>query len=368
MGHMAGGGVEATVMNHYRNIDRSHIQFDFVIDDDSTCVPKKEIEELGGRIFVVPQYTKIFKYYNACEQLFLKEKPLIVHSNLNTLSVFPLRAAKKAGVPIRIAHSHSTANPSETAKTLIKNILKPFSRVYPTHLAACSKHSAYWLFGDEPVRSDKVHIIKNAVDIDKLIFNKGTRKKLRDSLKITENQLVVGQVGRICYQKNQLFTVEIFAEVLKKRPNALLIFAGDGEMRETVQAKAHTLGIEESVHFLGQCDDISDWYQAFDVLAFPSQYEGLPLVSVEAQVADLQVLASLEVPREAAIVPERIQFLTTQDKTKWIQCLSEARVTPTRMNRMAATRMAGYDIERSSAELCNWYEQLATQERDKHGA
>jgi glycosyltransferase involved in cell wall biosynthesis len=368
MGHMSGGGVEATVMNHYRHIDRDHIQFDFVVDDDSTCVPKKEIEELGGRIFVVPRYTKIFDYLRACEQLFLEEKPLIVHSNINALSVFPLRAAKKAGVPIRIAHSHSTANPSERAKTLVKNILRPFSKVYPTHLAACSEHSAQWLFGNKSVISGKVNLINNAIDLDKFLFNKDTRKALRNSLKVAENQLVIGQVGRICYQKNQLFTIEVFAEVLKRRPNALLIFVGDGEMREAAQAKAHTLGVEKSVRFLGQRNDVSDWYQAFDILAFPSRYEGLGMAAVEAQVADLQVLASHDVPREAAIIPERIQFLDTRDKSLWIQLLSETRVTSLRMNRVHAMKMAGYDITQSSISLCNWYEKLAAQEKAKQSA
>mgnify|MGYP001287469878 CR=1 FL=1 len=129
MGHMMGGGVEATVMNHYRHIDRSRVQFDFVVDADSTAVPREEIESLGGQVFIVPPYKRLPQYLTACERLFREQKPDIVHSNINSLSVFPLAAAKHAGVHVRIAHSHSTANPREYVKTVAKNVLKAFSQI-----------------------------------------------------------------------------------------------------------------------------------------------------------------------------------------------------------------------------------------------
>ncbi|PLS23808.1 glycosyltransferase, partial [Bifidobacterium imperatoris] len=139
VGRMMGGGVEATVMNHYRHVDHDRVQFDFIVQDDSTVVPAEEIESLGGRVFEIPSYKRLPAYMKACERLFRELRPSIVHSHMNSLSVFPLKAAKDADVPVRIAHSHSTSNPREYAKTAMKMVLRPFSRVYPTHYAACSR-------------------------------------------------------------------------------------------------------------------------------------------------------------------------------------------------------------------------------------
>lgn len=149
VGRMVGGGVEATVMNHYRHIDHSRVQFDFIVQEGSTKIPQDEITSLGGHVYKIPSYTHPLAYVRACEKIFADTYPDIVHSNMNAMSILPLLAAKKAGVKIRIAHNHSTANPHEPIKTVAKNILRPFSKVYLTVLAACSEHAAEWLFGHE---------------------------------------------------------------------------------------------------------------------------------------------------------------------------------------------------------------------------
>jgi glycosyltransferase involved in cell wall biosynthesis len=361
MGHMMGGGVEATVMNHYRHIDRDRVQFDFVVDSDSTVVPREEIESLGGRVFVVPPYKKLPLYSSACEKLFREQKPDIVHSNINALSVFPLRAAKRAGVPIRIAHSHSTANPGEHAKTLVKNMLKPLSKLYPTHLAACSKYSARWLFGDKAVDEDRVHIIKNAIDLDKFSFNPRTRSRKRAELGVTDRQLVIGQVGSMCFQKNQVFTLNVFAEVLKQRPDAVLVFVGDGPMRADVEARADSLGIRDNLRILGVRTDTSELYQAFDVLALPSKYEGLPLTGIEAQAAGLPLVVSTNISDETFMVDTLIHPLGLAEAAKtWATLLIEsARYTYGSNNeqRQQLTTQ-GYEIHASADTLCSWYETL----------
>lgn len=201
MGHMAGGGVEATIMNHYRHIDRNRIQFDFVVDADSTVIPEEEITALGGRIFTVPPYKQMSKYLNSCERIFIENKPDIVHSNINALSVFPLLAAKRAGVEVRIAHSHSTSNPKEYAKTVVKNVLRPFSKLNPTHLVACSADSARWLFGGDALRKGRVHIVKNAIDLEHFRYHKNVRTHARASLEIGEGTLVIGQIGRFVFKR-----------------------------------------------------------------------------------------------------------------------------------------------------------------------
>ena len=240
VGKMNNGGVEAVVMNYYRHIDREKVQFDFIVDEDSTVIPKDEIESLGGRVFIVPPYQKLNKYIPALIKLFKENQYKIVHSHINTLSVFPLFAAKRAGVPVRIAHNHSTAAKGETKKNILKYMLRPFAKVYATHYAACSVYAAEWLFGKKTVAEGKVTIFNNAIDLDKFKFDENIRNEVRKELGI-EDKFVIGHVGRFCYQKNQEFLIDVFAEVYKQDPNAVLLLIGDGEDRKTIEEKIQKL-------------------------------------------------------------------------------------------------------------------------------
>ncbi|WEV69115.1 glycosyltransferase family 1 protein [Bifidobacterium sp. ESL0775] len=360
MGHMVGGGVEATIMNHYRFIDRSRVQFDFVIDSDSTLVPREEIESLGGRVFVVPPYKHLPQYMQACERLFRQEKPDIVHSNINALSVFPLAAAKKAGIEVRIAHSHSTANPKEHVKTIAKDILRPFSKVFPTDLAACSDDSAKWLFGEKAFREGRIHIIKNAIDLDKYKFDPLVRADMRRSLGVADDQLVIGQVGRFCFQKNQLFTIDVFARFIRMHPDALLVLVGDGELRGQIQQKIEALCLDDKVRILGHRDDVDMLYQAFDILMFPSNYEGLPLTAIEAQIADLPVVMSTKVSKEATIISRLVDRVNLSCSSK--QWANECQKICDKSSEhirgdivLSEFFKFGYDLRQSALDLERWY-------------
>ncbi|MDN0055306.1 glycosyltransferase, partial [Collinsella ihumii] len=166
VGKMVGGGVEQVVMNYYRHIDRTCVQFDFIVDSDSTLVPREQIESLGGRVFIVPPYQHVIAYQKVLVDLFREQGWKIVHSHVNALSVFPLRAAKKAGVPVRISHSHSTAGRGEAAKNAAKALLRCFSNVYPTHRMACSRYAGEWLFG----KGADFEVMYNAIDLSRFCF------------------------------------------------------------------------------------------------------------------------------------------------------------------------------------------------------
>lgn len=366
VGRMMGGGVEATVMNHYRHIDRDRVQFDFYAQSDSTMIPREEIESLGGRVFITPPYKNPISYMAELERLFSKTKPDIVHSNMNAISVFTLRAAKRAGVRVRIAHSHSTSNPNEHAKTLVKNVLRPFSRVYPTHLAACSEHAAKWLFGAEAVAEGKVRIIRNALDLDNFVFSIQVRNEKRLALGISLNQLVVGQVGRLCFQKNQSFSLRVFEKVLKSHPDAVFVIVGDGDSREELEQLALSLGLADHVRFLGVRTDVAELYSMFDVLLFPSAYEGLGMATIEAQATGLPVIASDRVPDEAGIVPELMQRLSLDDDpAQWAEAVAAAKqCTTERAERTVELAQAGYDICQSAKQLANWYKEICSTENN----
>lgn len=359
MGHMGSGGVESTVINHYRHVDRDRVQFDFIVNAGSPLTQKEEIEDLGGRVFVVPGYKALPAYLKACRSLFKREQYAIVHSNVNALSVFPLRAARDAGVPVRIAHSHSTADPDERAKTVAKNVLRRFSRTYPTHYAACSNHAARWLFGDQLVDAGRVHVIHNALDLDSFAFNADSRCAIRGKLAVDDSCLVLGQVGRLCPQKNQLFTLKAFAELHKVRPNSLLVLVGGGEQDDEVRPEIGRLGLSGAVRLTGVRQNVGDFYSAFDALLLPSLYEGLGMVAVEAQVSGLPVFASDRVPSESVVCPDLVRFLGIDEPHDWATSLAEYQPPQERLSRAAEISRCGYDINDSAEALCCWYEQLA---------
>lgn len=282
VGKWLGGGVEAVVMNYYRHLDHNKIQFDFICDDDSTNIPYDEIEKLGGKVILIPPYQKVFKYQKELRRVLRDGKYKIVHSHINTLSVFPLYAAKKVGVPVRIAHSHSTTNKKEWKKNLLKQVLRPFSKKYATNYMCCSELAGRWLFGDKAYDEGKVYLLNNAIDLDKFKYDKKIRDKKRKELGIKEDTIVIGHIGRFVAQKNHTFLIDIFNQFHKKEKNSILLLAGQGPLQEEIKNKVRELGLNDSVRFLGQRNDANELYQVFDVFLLPSLYEGLPVVGVEA--------------------------------------------------------------------------------------
>ncbi len=301
MGKMENGGVESVIMNYYRHIDRTKIQFDFFVDSDSSMPQKSEIESLGGKIYLVTPYQKINAYITELIRLFKENQYKIVHSNLNTLSVFPLYAAKKAGIPIRIAHNHSTAGKGETKKNIMKYILRPLAKVNATHYAACSKYAGEWLFGKKSMEKGEVTVFNNAIDLDKFKYNEAIRIDARKELGI-EDKFVVGHIGRFCYQKNHEFLIRIFAGVHKQNKDAVLLLIGSGELVGEVKNQIQQLGLTDCVIMLGNRNDCNRLYQAMDVFVLPSRYEGLPVVGVEAQASGTPCMFSTAMTKEAKML------------------------------------------------------------------
>ena len=275
MGKWNGGGVESVVMNYYKNIDRNRIQFHFLCDEDSTDIPYEEIEKLGGKVIVIPPYQKLFKYQKELYRIFKENNYKIIHSHINALSVFPLKIAKKAGVPIRIAHSHSTSNKKEWKKNILKMILRPFSKLYANNYFACTEYAGKWLFGKKVVERKELNVINNAIDLKKFEFNENTREDLRKELGIKEDVLVIGHVGRFMKQKNHEFLIDVFEKAIKQDDNIYLILVGQGPLEDKIKEMAKEKGIENKILFLGQRNDVNKLYQAMDIFVLPSLYEGL---------------------------------------------------------------------------------------------
>ena len=304
VGKYIGGGVEAVLMNYYKNIDKSKIQFDFICDSDSTSIPYEEIEALGGRVLLCPPYQKIFKYMKELKKIFKDNDYKIVHSNINTLSVFPLYVAKKAGIPIRIAHSHSTIinNKKEWKRNIAKNILKYFSKTYATDYLACSEQAAISQFGNKAYRDGKVKIIYNAIDLKKFEYNKKLRAHKRKELNIKDDAIVIGHVGRFVKTKNHELLINVFNKYHKINNNSRLILAGQGPLLEKTKVRVKELGLDKFVYFVGQQKNIHEYYQTFDIFMLPSLYEGLGMALIEAQISGLPCIASKGVPEITKVI------------------------------------------------------------------
>lgn len=347
------GGVEMVVMNYYRHIDRTKVQFDFFALEGSAVPQREEIERLGGRVYIVPKYTHLSAYEKEIIRLFKQNQYKIVHSHMNTLSVFSLWGAKKAGIPNRIAHNHSTAGKGETKKNIIKYALRPFAKIYPTKLCACSQYAGEWLYG----KNTEFQVFNNAIDLSRYSYDPQKAATVRKELGL-EDKLVVGHIGRFCYQKNHDFLIDIFNEIHKQRQEAVLLLIGEGELEQDIRNKVKELGLEDSVRFMGKQKDTSEFYQAMDCFVLPSRYEGLGVVAIEAQACSVPVICSTAVPKDAKITSS-VKFIgLDESSSNWADCVLDVIKTQVKRNEREEVRKAGYDIEVEAQKLTDFYEEL----------
>ena len=355
LGIVANGGVEAVIMNYYRNIDKSKIQFDFVVHSDADENYINKVLAMEAKVYKVTPYNKnIFKFMYEIYRIIKSNQYQIVHSNMNALSGFALLPACLAGAKVRILHNHTTDSKEEKIRSLIKRVLRPFAKLFANQYWACSKLAAEWMYGENAVTNGKVTIINNAIDLEKFKFNKEKRELIRKKLGL-ENCFVIGHVGRFMKQKNHEFLIDIFNEVLKQKENARLLLIGDGNLKSLIEAKVQNLGIEKAVIFLGVRNDIADLYNVMDVFVFPSFYEGLGMVVIEAQVNGLPTIVSIAIPAEAKI-SEYIKFISLQQPLKdW---LNEVENAKRKELNISDELLKKFDIREESKKLENLYLKL----------
>ena len=344
--YMGRGGIETMIMNYYRQIDRSKVQFDFLVHRDFRADYDDEIESLGGRIYRLPPMVIWHRSYYKALNSFFTEHPeyRIVHSHLNCMSTVILKAAKKHGVPVRIAHSHAYGT---------RFVVRDYYRVrlpgVSTQLLACGKQAGDWMF-----RGAAYRVIPNAIDVDRYIYDPLKRREIRASLGIPAGAFVLGHIGRLNYIKNHTFLINVFAEVKKQKPESVLLLVGDGELRDELEKKVKDLGLGDSVVFTGIRSDVPDLTQAMDCFVFPSLTEGLPVALVEAQAAGLPCLISTGVPPEAAMISETRHVELSAGAAHWAKLALECSKLP-RLDTRAAIAEAGFDIKMNAEYLQNYY-------------
>ena len=348
--HMDRGGLESMLMNYYRHVDRNKVQFDFLEHRQERAAFDDEIEALGGKIYRLPRLVPWSKsYLTALNQFFDDHSEYkIVHVHQDCLSAIILKAAKNHGIPVRIAHSHS-ANQDKNLKYPVKLWYKRYIPKYATNLFACGREAGDWMFGGAPYQ-----VLNNAIDAAAYTYNPEKRAKVRKQLVLTD-ELVVGHVGRFSQPKNHPFLLKIFAALLKKEPNAVLLLVGGGDDMPKIQAKAQELGIAERVRFLGVRSDVADLMQAMNVFVFPSLYEGLPVTMVEAQASGLPCLISDKVPPECVLTKGLVEAIPLSESPNiWAEKILAKRGTP-RTDRRAEIAAHGFDITTEAEKLQEFY-------------
>lgn len=354
--HMERGGLETMLMNYYRQIDRSRVQFDFLTHREGEKAYDAEIRALGGRIYHVPPVNPLHPGYQRALNAFFAAHPeyRVVHSHLDCMSADVLRAAKKHGVPVRIGHSHSSSQDKD-AKYFIKLLCKRGIPAQATQLFACAEEAGKWMFGGAAF-----HVLPNAIDASAYRFDDAVRQEVRRELGL-EDALVLGHVGRFSEPKNHPFLIDLFAAAAKKEPRARLVLVGGGEGRAAIEEKVRQLGLGDKVLFLGVRGDVNRLLQAMDVFVFPSLYEGLPVSLVEAQAAGLPCVISAAVSPES-ILTELVQQLPLDSAELWAEQVLDA-VRRERKDTYDAICAAGFDIAGNAKWLEEFY--LDAYERSK---
>lgn len=351
--NMNRGGAETLLMNLYRNVDRSKVQFDFLTSRPG--VFDEEITEMGGTIHRIPHITDDghLSYRKALNLFFESHnKYRIIHSHMDKMSGFILRAAHKAGVPIRIAHSHNTMSEGGYVARLYKWYIGTYITSSATDRLACSNAAARWLFAD---KVGKTQILHNGVECDRFEFNAVTRADMRAELGIGEATFVIGHVGRFLQQKNHAYLIERFAELQSGIKDSILLLAGDGPLRAEMEHKVNKLNIAHKVKFLGVRGDIDRLLQCFDAFVFPSFHEGLPVTLVEAQGAGLPCVISDTITSEVDMGLGLIDFFSLKDKKG---CLEKIRAAinrgGTRLIPSDGLTKQGYNIRKTA----HWVEEF----------
>lgn len=362
VGKMDRAGAETLLMNLYRHIDRDRVQFDFLTHRQKAGDYDAEILELGGRIYrlCAMSVPNALKYWQKMNLFWMEHSEYhIVHSHIDAMSALPLFGARKAGVPVRIAHSHNTAFPKDLgyplrigAKALLPNQC--------THFFACSAAAARFLFPPKIVQSGSYITLRNAIELDRYIYNKFIREKKREEMGIGTDTLVIGHVGRFCKQKNHDRLIHIFARIHHKHPNSRLLLVGQGELLEKTKTCCERMKIREAVCFLGVRADVDQLMQAFDLFLLPSLYEGFPVVGVEAQAAGLPCLFSDNISVSVAMGNNIVFLSLKEDDVAWAEAALKL-CQLSRADNIEIMREKGFDIRQQAAFMEKFYIEVAEQ-------
>lgn len=347
VGQLTHGGVENVINNLYLHMNRDDIVFVIYYYDGSPDSPPAVMLEKGAEYVKMPQIGNLFSFIGFLSKSFKEKEIDIVISNLNTLSIFPLYAAKRAGIPVRVSHSHSSAGKGEPLRTVLKYVLRLGSHWFATDFFACSELAGRFQFGKRMMNKGKVVLIHNAIDTRRFSFDPAARAEIRMEYGISDNCIIVGHVGRFTNQKNHAYLLKIFREYHHRNPQSVLLLLGDGPLRPSIMNKIKDYGLSCAVMLTGNVDKTERYYSAMDVFLMPSTYEGLSLVAVEAQCSGLPVILSDAMTKETLLTPyAKMLPISDSDIMRWVDAVEHVDVGQTDRSSMCEyLSTAHFDID-----------------------
>ncbi|MBE5859894.1 MAG: glycosyltransferase family 1 protein [Butyrivibrio sp.] len=351
-GKLGLGGAESRIMDLYRHIDRSRVQFDFLVHSEAEATGKKcptsdelmlvrepdyfdaAVKKLGGNIYCVPRFhgTNARDYKNALRMFFMQHRGewKMIQGHMTSTAAIYLPIAKSCAIPVTIAHARSAGVDPGIKGMVTKMIRRPLASQDTCDFRfACTENAARAVFGDNLTDKGLVEIIPNAIDLRRFVYNEEVRKKIRHELGLS-NAIVIGHVGRFHFAKNHEFLLRVFAAFMNilnhDDANSFsmlhgmrikLMMLGEGSLMDDMKKLAHDLHIGDYCIFCGNRSNANEYYQAMDYFLFPSRYEGLPGTVVEAQAAGLQCLVSDSITTEVDITPLVSRLSLDEDPSVW---------------------------------------------------
>jgi glycosyltransferase EpsF len=356
------GGAETLIMNIYRNVDRSKIQFDFITHTTKNGEFDDEIISLGGRIFRIPSLGELgpIRYLLELKKVMSTNHYIAIHSHTDYQGGFPALAAKLSGINKRICHSHSNnwpkGNKYKEQFTLL--ILKILIKLTATNYCSCSKEAGGFLFGRKWVDQSKVTILKNGIDIGQFIAIDNSRDSVINELKLPKEVKIIGHVGKFSHSKNHLFLLKLLKKILESDPTFVALLIGDGPLKRQIEKEAEKHGLVENIRFLGVRADIPKLMKAFDVFVFPSFFEGFGIVTLEAQCAGTPCVVSDTIPKTTDMGLDLLSFISLdEDLPIWIQEIKKAALINTPDNETITNSFLknGYSIKDNVSEWLSLY-------------
>lgn len=363
VGGMNKGGTETMLMNIYRKIDRNIIQFDFLYFTSEETYYDKEIMELGGKIFRIPKINilHIFDFINNISQIINSNGPYkVIHAHTLFNSGFVVKAAKKSKVDIRISHAHTTLdNENGMTRKLYVKFMRYLILKYSTNLLACSDLAGKYLFGKNIITSEKYDILPNLISYESIVHvNKERVHQFKQINKLNNEDFILGNIGTLKEAKNQQFLLKIVQKLKVKDKKVKLLLVGSGPLEEVLKKQCKEYGIQEEVIFMGARDDIDVILNSMDVFVFPSTFEGLGLVLLEAQAAGLPCVVSEAIQPEADLQLGLFSKLNLSDGAEsWVNKIIEVygKKETDKQKILDAFDKQGYSTEKCISKLLSIY-------------
>lgn len=354
MGCSDAGGISSVVLNYYRFLDRTKIQFDIALTIPEVGQNGRALQALGAKIHFLPLKSEgLGAFQKALAELLAEGRYDAVHVHENETSYVALQVAKQAGIACRIAHSH-TSSPYDGWKGELRRLSGcVLNYHFATHVIGCGKLAGDRVFGKWNMRRSKALVLPNAVDTARFAYNEAVRAEVRKELD-AENSFILGMVGRLSEEKNNLYALDLLAAILKDIPNAVLVVAGNGPDAEKFRARVQELHLESSVRQLGRRPDVERLYQAFDVYLLPSFTEGFPVAAVEAMASGLPVLLSDVITRELDF-GSAVTYLPLAEPARWCRAIRQWQRDDGRAVRQKEPAANGLDIRDNAAKLARIY-------------